>query len=427
MASSPSDTENHEKLKESRHTESSQSSGEVASAGFLELNGDPEKDKTTIREMPSLALKGFVMGSADVIPGVSGGTMALVLGIYTRLVFAIRSVDPGILRQFIMGQWSSAIKKMHTLFLISIFVGGVSAVFFFTKVVKLPVLMHTHPEVIYGLFFGLISGSIVLLFRAVDTMGWKEWGTVILGTLTGFRVVTLVPVDTPETSLFVFFSGALSITAMILPGISGSFILLILRKYDYILSHIALLGTDRTIEAFWVLVPFGLGMAFGLFVFVRVLSWLLKRYRMATICLLMGFMAGSLYVIWPYQEQEYREITILREVPAMDEEVLELRAATPDRELPEYTEFVRILNPEAPPEAQIAELADVRRRLIKSRPFWPDWIHPEADNRLERGKASIYQGIGLMIAGILLVLYIGRRMNTRTSARSAPTTPRKDV
>lgn len=375
---------------------------------------DPlEKDLTRPREMPFLYLKGFAMGSADVVPGVSGGTMALILGIYSRLVFAIKSVDLKAIRLFFSLNLVGIFARIHWKFLISVFLGGISAVFFFTRVVSLPVLMHTHPEGIYGLFFGLITGSILLLLKAIGDVGWREVLTVIAGAAIGFRIVTLVPTDTPETTLFVFLSGSLSITAMVLPGISGSFILLILRKYEYILGNIALLGTDRTMEAMSVLVPFGFGMVVGLVLFVRLLSWLIKRYHILTLCLLVGFMAGSLYVIWPYQEREYEEIADAQVLPLDHPRVQELRAREmagkePERRRPEYWELGPVVNPGVPRQDQKVEVVHVRRRLISSSPYWPDWTSPNRDDRLRKGAQSLYGGVGTMLLGFLLVGWLGR-------------------
>jgi len=384
----------------------------------------PEKDLTRPREVPFLYLKGFAMGSADVVPGVSGGTMALILGIYSRLIFAIKSVDLETVKQLFTLKWSALFSRIHWMFLISVFLGGVSAIFFFTRVVPLPVLMHTHPEIIYGLFFGLITGSILLLLRAVGDVGWKEAVTVAAGAAIGFRIVTLVPTDTPETSLFVFLSGSLAITAMVLPGISGSFILLILRKYEYILGNIALLGTDRTMEAILVLVPFGLGMVAGIVLFVRLLSWLIKRYHILTLCLLIGFMAGSLYVIWPFQEREYAEIVETQVMPLQDplvQELLERRdnGRETDVRRPEYWKAGPVINPQAPEAEQEVEVMHVRRRMVGSTPYWPDWFSPSTDQRLEKGGLSLYGGVGTMFLGFLLVGFLGRLAKRRDDG-SAP-------
>lgn len=374
---------------------------ETFSIGKHRPDDNLENDLTRHREIPFLFLKGFAMGSADVVPGVSGGTMALITGIYSRLIFAIKSVDIKAMRLVFAFNWRELFGHVHWKFLISVLAGAASAVLFFTKVIKLPVLMHTHPEAVYGLFFGLISGSILLLLRAMGPVGWREALTVTAGVAIGWRIVTLVPADTPETALFVFLSGSLAITAMVLPGISGSFILLILQKYDYILGNIALLGTDRTGDAIMVLLPFGFGLVAGLLLFVRILSWLIRRYKVFTLCLLVGFMAGSLYVIWPYQEREYVEIVDVQVVPWQDIQ---------DQE---WQDGVRVINPEAPASERLAEVKHVRQKLVSSSPYWPDWPDPESDHRLSNGTVSLYSGMGTMFLGLLLVIYLGWLMNKR--------------
>ncbi|MDX1673144.1 MAG: DUF368 domain-containing protein, partial [Balneolaceae bacterium] len=214
------------------------------------------------------------MGSADIVPGVSGGTMALILGIYSRLVHAIKSFDSRFVKKVLTLKWSDAVRLVHWKFLLPLLSGILGAVLFFTKVVPLQVYMFTDPELIYGLFFGLIVGSIVILVKVIDHFGWAHALFLAGGALIGFWVVTLVPTDTSESSLFVFLSGAIAICAMILPGISGSYILLILGKYDYILTQIGKMGTADTIEGLLILIPFLLGAVFGLAVFSRLLSWL---------------------------------------------------------------------------------------------------------------------------------------------------------
>ncbi len=303
-------------------------------------------------EIPLLYAKGFCMGAADVVPGVSGGTMALILGIYMRLLDAIRSFDTNLCRQLLRGNFRSALGLAHWRFLAVLLAGIFSAVIFFTRVVRLPQLMQTHPEPVYGLFFGLILGSIWFVFRDSGIRGPLPALWVLAGTWLGFWVVNLVPTDTPEHPAFIFLSGAVAITAMILPGISGSFILLIMRKYEYIFSQFGRLGGAETLDAVAVLAPFALGIILGIAAFARVLSWLLHHYHTPTYLTLAGFMIGSLWVIWPWQERVYQ---IVRD----------------------------------------------KQRLISSQPILP-----------ESGGAAFWWGLGMMLAGLILVIVLeilGRR------------------
>jgi putative membrane protein len=248
-----------------------------------------------------LAAKGFCMGAADVVPGVSGGTMAFILGIYTQLIEAIRSFDAVWLQHVLKLEFKPALQRPHFGFIIPLIIGIFCALLFFTRVIPLPTLLHTHPEPIYGLFFGLIVGSIIALLPEAERFDASAIFFVSVGTILGWLVVNLVPVKTPDAAWFIFISGMLAISAMLLPGISGSFILLILRKYDTILNGIGHFD-------FKVLIPFGLGALTGLIVFSRFLSWLLARYYRATLLVIIGVLIGTLWVIWPFQVRKYEVI-----------------------------------------------------------------------------------------------------------------------
>ncbi|SMO51682.1 DUF368 domain-containing protein [Fodinibius sediminis] len=331
------------------------------------------KKKTSWREAPFLLIKGFLMGSADIVPGVSGGTMALIVGIYTRLINAIRSFDLGFVKSLFTFRFREALEEVDWKFMLLLLSGMACAVLFFTKVVPLQVFMFTDPELIYGLFFGLIVGSIVVLARAIDGFDWTHGLSLIAGALVGFWVVNLVPTATPESPIFVLLTGSIAICAMILPGISGSYILLIMRKYDFVLSQIGKLGTAETASGLITLIPFGIGAVFGLALFSRILSWLLDRYEARTLALLIGFLIGSLYVIWPYQDRTYAEIITKEEVIAYDSaEARELRAAPPNKQQPKFQRLGKVVNPDAElVQRKKVELQTVKQKLIKSDPYVP--------------------------------------------------------
>ncbi len=238
------------------------------------------------------------MGAADVVPGVSGGTMALILRIYPQLIDAIKSFDRAWLRAVLRLDIKQALSRPHLAFLLPLFVGIFSALLFFTRVLSLPNLLKTHPELIYGLFFGLIVGSVIILLRELKRLRASDLGLLLLGAAMGIFVFNLVPVETPETAWFIFISGALAICAMMLPGISGAFILLILNKYAYIFNAIGYLQ-------FGILLPFGLGCLAGLVLFSRLLSCLLHHYYRRTMLLITGILIASLQLIWPFQERVY--------------------------------------------------------------------------------------------------------------------------
>jgi putative membrane protein len=247
------------------------------------------------------ALNGFCMGSADIIPGVSGGTMALILGIYERLLSAIRSFDRAWLENIFRFRISDALARNDLPFLIPLGIGIVFAIVFFTRVIPLPTLIITHPELIYGLFFGLILASIVILMGEVKEYGAKEIMVTIVGVLLGLTIVNLVPVETPTAAWFIFLCGFIAISAMLLPGISGSFILLILGKYAYVINAF---GEFDLV----VIAAFGLGALSGLVVFSRTIVWLLKHYHQPTLLVIKGILIGSLWIIWPFQERVYETV-----------------------------------------------------------------------------------------------------------------------
>jgi len=241
------------------------------------------------------------MGTADVIPGVSGGTMAFILGIYMELIAAIKSFDWVWLQGVFCIDIKKVLSRPHFEFLIPLFVGIVTALLFFTRIIELPRLIQIYPEQVYGLFFGLICGSIIVLFQDMAYFNLKAILPISTGMLLGLIVVNLVPVQTPEASWFVFITGCLSICAMILPGISGSFILLILNKYTYIFNAIGYLK-------FNILIPFAFGAITGLIVFSRILYYLLNNFYRNTILVIIGVLIASLWVIWPFQERSYEII-----------------------------------------------------------------------------------------------------------------------
>lgn len=340
------------------------------------------------------------MGSADIVPGVSGGTMALIVGIYTRLINAIKSVGGKFFKRLFAFKFKEALASVHWKFLVMLLTGIFGAILFFTKVVPLQVYMFTHPELIFGLFFGLILGSIFILIKAIESFTWKHGLWVLLGSLIGFWVVTLVPADTSESPFFIFVSGSIAICAMILPGISGSYLLLILRKYDFILTQIGKLGTVDTVDGLITLAPFVLGAVIGLALFSRILSWLLDHYYAPTLAVLIGFLIGSLYVIWPYQDRTYAEFVSKTEVVEYNSDRAKaLRERSEKVNLPEYERLGAVINPNATfDDLKKVEIETVKKKLVKSHPYVP-----YLDSR-DVKKANFWQGILGLFIGFIAVL-----------------------
>ena len=248
-----------------------------------------------------LVAKGFCIGTADIIPGVSGGTMAFILGIYGEFIAAIKSFDLAALTALLRLDFRQAAARPHFGFILPLLLGIVAALLFFTRVVQLPQLLLDYPEQIFGLFFGLIGGSILVLLKDLAGLARREVAALIAGAVCGYLVFNMVPVQTPDAGWFIFIAGTLSICAMLLPGISGSFVLLILNKYAYIFAAIGYLKLS-------VLLPFAGGALAGLVFFSRLLSYILERYYRVTVVFITGLLLASLTVIWPFQERVYETV-----------------------------------------------------------------------------------------------------------------------
>ncbi len=272
------------------------------------LVSDEVKTDITTKDVPYTIFSGFCMGTADVVPGVSGGTMAVALGIYHRLLAAITSANRDALLSLVKVKIRDVLEIVHWRFLVSLFAGVGLGVGLMVKVVKLPALVTVespHRPLVYAIFFGMVLGSAVTLSRHLSEWKGVRYLALALGAGVGFGVVNLVPVATPEHPLFIFMCGAVAICAMLLPGISGSFILLILGKYAFVLGALGTLQLG-------VILPFVAGCAVGILSFSRRLKWLLDRWHDTMLAALIGLLIGSLWRIWPYQALE---TIVVREKP----------------------------------------------------------------------------------------------------------------
>lgn len=256
-------------------------------------NVDTTKRSRTLRDYLGLAARGFAMGSADVVPGVSGGTMAFILGIYEELVASIRTVGrPEFLRPLFTLRWGQALQALNWPFLVAVASGILLAILSLAR--GLEWLLIHHPVLIWSFFFGLVLGSVLTVSQRVKRWRLPLWIALVLGTVGAYILVGLVPVHTPNTWWFLFLSGALAICAMILPGISGAFILVLLGKYQTVLSAV----NQRDIVTLALVVA---GAAVGIVSFAQLLGWLFKRYHDLTVALLTGLMLGSLRKVWPWK------------------------------------------------------------------------------------------------------------------------------
>jgi putative membrane protein len=247
----------------------------------------------SLRNFIILAIKGFLMGAANVIPGVSGGTMALILGIYEELINAIRSINLKFLRLITILNIKEALSSVPWPFLLPVGLGVLLATFSLAEVLSW--LLDRYPVIVWSFFFGLILSSVITVSRVIKQWRIPTIVAIAVGTITAYGLFGVIPVSTPNAPWFIFVSGFIAICAMILPGVSGAYILVLLGKYHYILE--ALNNKD-----FFTLFIIGTGALVGLISFAQILGWLLKRYHDLTMAILIGLMCGSLRKIWPWKE-----------------------------------------------------------------------------------------------------------------------------
>jgi putative membrane protein len=264
---------------------------------------EPNRTRKGLRDYFWVAARGFVMGAADVVPGVSGGTMAFILGIYEELIQAIHSVDLTFIRRVLSFRFREAFAGVPWRFVLALVLGIATAIL--TLASLLSHALHTYPVLVWAFFFGLVLASVVVVRKRVSR--WTPGILLItaLAALGSYTLVGLVPVETPEEPWFLFLSGALAITAMILPGISGAFILVLLGKYQYVLNAVV----NGDILTLLIVIA---GAAVGLITFARVLRWLFQNYHDYTVAALTGLILGALRKVWPWKHNAgIQELNIL--------------------------------------------------------------------------------------------------------------------
>ncbi len=246
----------------------------------------------TLSDYAGIAGVGVAMGAADVVPGVSGGTMAFILGIYDELLASIKSFNIQLVKLLLRFRLREALDHVNWKFLLSLGIGLGGTLVSLAHVITW--LLDHHPVPLFAFFFGLVLASIVSVSTHVK---WSAamLATCALGAVGAYKIVRLVPMDMPNDPLTLFWCAAIAIMAMILPGISGSFLLFILGQYRFVMEAVKRLDVVT-------LLPFALGVAIGIMAFSRVLTWLLHHFRRVTITLLVGFMVGSLWKIWPFRQ-----------------------------------------------------------------------------------------------------------------------------
>ncbi len=242
-----------------------------------------------------LMLKGLGMGAADVVPGVSGGTIAFIVGIYDELIDSIKSINMQSLKLLFTGKLRAFWKAINGNFLFFLIAGIAISVFSLAKLITF--LLETEPVLVWSFFFGLVLASTWFVSKDIKEWNWKTVPSFLAGAVIAYYITVATPAETPTHLLFIFLCGAIAICAMILPGISGSFILVLLGKYFYIMEAV------KTLD-FVVLGVFALGCLLGITSFSRLLSYALKHLRNITLAVLSGFMLGSLNKVWPWKVVE---------------------------------------------------------------------------------------------------------------------------
>ena len=248
-----------------------------------------------------LFVKGICMGAADVVPGVSGGTMAFILGIYEELIRSIKSFDLKALNLLGRFQVRPLLDHVAWRFMLALGAGILTAIFSLAK--GLSWLLENEPVLIWSFFFGLVLASALTVSRRIENWRFSVWVCIPVGAVGAYLLVGIVPFETPKTAWFLFLSGALAICAMILPGISGSFVLVLLGKYHQVLQAV----NQRDIAT---LATVATGAVIGIVAFSRFLEWLFRNWRDGTIAFLTGLMLGSLRKVWPWKDWSTRPFQI---------------------------------------------------------------------------------------------------------------------
>jgi len=266
-------------------------------------------------------LKGMAMGIAEIIPGVSGGTIAFITGIYEKLLDSIKAFRPSLLvtlkNDGIKGVWN----EINGTFLVALFGGMAVSIVLFTKLIT--GLMETNKEMLWAFFFGLIVASAIFIGRMIKEWDLKIVGILLVGLAIAFYITIAAPAQGTDALWMVFLAGMIAISAMILPGISGSFILLLMGMYQIILPAVSAFIDERSLETLTVVAVFGVGCLIGILTFANIFSWTFKNYKEQTLALLTGFMIGSLNKVWPWRNVlQTRENSKGEIVPFLEKSVL---------------------------------------------------------------------------------------------------------
>ena len=267
----------------------------------------PETTSRSTKDFVFLYLKGMAMGAADVVPGVSGGTIAFITGIYQELLDTIKGFNLSVFKTLKEEGIKATWKKTNATFLVVLFAGIFTSIISLAKGITF--LLATYPILLWAFFFGLIVASSLIIGKYIKDWNWKTIGIMVVGAAIAFYITIAAPSQIPDGLIYIFLSGCIAICAMILPGISGSFILLLLGAYATVLGSISdlvdglkLFDIQSIIENGTKISVFMLGCIVGIISFSNFLSWMFKKAYSLTMALLTGFMIGSLNKVWPWKE-----------------------------------------------------------------------------------------------------------------------------
>ena len=246
----------------------------------------------------ALFLKGIGIGAANVIPGVSGGTIALITGIFEKLIDSLKSIDITAFRLLIKGELRNFSDHINLDFLLIVFAGIFVSILTFARLFEF--LFLNYPVFVWSYFFGLILASVYFVGKTVQKYSFSTILTFIIGTSIALMITYLSPGAKNDHVLYLFLCGIVAVCSMLVPGLSGSFVLILMGNYELVFIE-AVNNMDMKI-----LIPVALGAIFGLIAFSHILSWILKNYKDQTISLLTGFILGSLATLWPWKNIVYQ-------------------------------------------------------------------------------------------------------------------------
>ncbi|MCY4045537.1 MAG: DUF368 domain-containing protein [Cellvibrionales bacterium] len=270
-----------------------------------------------IKRWLSLFLKGMAMGAADVVPGVSGGTVAFITGIYEELLESIAKVNVANLKLLFSQGPKAFWQAINGNFFLVLIAGIASSFVLFSSLILHVIAVY--PLLVWGFFFGLVIASAIYLFKTLTTHNWKTLLALVLGVMVAYLTTLHVNLALSPTPINFFVGGAIAICAMILPGISGSYLLLLMGLYLPVLT--AIKSFDISLVGLFLL-----GAGLGILLFSRVLNWLLHRFHEITLATLVGFLIGSLNVIWPWKEViSWRESSSGAMKPLIQENILPMQ------------------------------------------------------------------------------------------------------